>query len=341
MNKDFLIDNFINGIPKAELHLHIEGTFEPELMFKIAKRNNIKIKYESVEELRNAYSFSNLQDFLNIYYEGASVLVTNEDFYDLTKAYLDKIHSQNVLHCEIFFDPQTHTSRGIRFGTIITGIHKALTEAKEEKGISSNLIMCFLRDLDSESAMKTLEEAIPFKDWIMGVGLDSAEVGNPPSKFKDIFDLARSKGFITVAHAGEEGPAEYIREALDLLKVSRIDHGNKSMDDESLLSELARLKIPLTICPLSNHKLRVVDKLENHPLKRMMEMGLEVTINSDDPAYFGGYINENYSAIANALNLSKEDIYRIAKNSINASFLSDAEKELLHEKVDAYMDKNN
>src|ERR1035437_32235 len=339
MDKDFLIENFINGIPKAELHLHIEGTFEPELMFKIAKRNNIKIKYKSVEELRKAYSFSNLQDFLNIYYEGANVLITHEDFYDLTKAYLEKIHSQNVLHCEIFFDPQTHTKRGISFGTIITGIHKALTEAKEEKGISSNLIMCFLRDLDSESAMKTLEEAVPFWDWIKAVGLDSAEVGNPPSKFKDIFDHARSKGFITVAHAGEEGPAEYVREALDLLKVSRIDHGNNSMDDESLVDELVRLKIPLTICPLSNHKLRIVNNLEDHPLKKMLNRGLEVTINSDDPAYFGGYINENYTAIANALNLSKDDICRIAKNSINASFLTDDEKELLHEKVDVYMEK--
>jgi adenine deaminase len=341
MNKDFLMENFINGIPKAELHLHIEGTFEPELMFKIAKRNNIRIKYESVEELRNAYSFNNLQDFLNIYYEGANVLVTHDDFYDLTKAYLEKVHSQNVLHCEIFFDPQTHTNRGISFGTIITGIHKALMEAKEEKGISSNLIMCFLRDLDSESAMKTLEEAIPFKDWIKAVGLDSAEVGNPPSKFKEIFDHARSKGFITVAHAGEEGPAEYIREAMDLLKVSRVDHGNNSMDDENLVKELVRLKIPLTICPLSNHKLKVVDNLEDHPLKKMMEMGLEVTINSDDPAYFGGYINENYLALANALNLSKEDICRIAKNSFDASFLTDADKDLLNQKVNEYMDKNS
>ena len=339
MDKDFLIENFINGIPKAELHLHIEGTFEPELMFKIAKRNNIRINYETVEELRNAYSFNNLQDFLNIYYEGAKVLITVEDFYDLTSAYLEKIHSQNVLHCEIFFDPQTHTNRGISFGTIITGIHKALTEAKEEKGITSNLIMCFLRNLDSESAMKTLEEAVPFKDWIKAVGLDSAEVGNPPSKFKDIFDSARSKGFMTVAHAGEEGPAEYVWEALDLLKVSRLDHGNNSMDDERLIDELARLKIPLTICPLSNHKLRVVNNLEDHPLKRMMDRGLEVTINSDDPAYFGGYINENYTAIAKALNLTKEDIYIIAKNSMNASFLTDADKKLLNDKLDVYMEQ--
>jgi adenine deaminase len=341
MNKDFLLENFINGIPKAELHLHIEGTFEPELMFKIAKRNNIKIKYESVEELRNAYSFNNLQDFLNIYYEGANVLVTTEDFYDLTKAYLEKIHLQNVLHCEIFFDPQTHTTRGVSFGTIITGIRKALIEAKEEKGISSNLIMCFLRDMDSESAMKTLEEAVPFKDWIKAVGLDSAEVGNPPSKFKEIFDHARNKGFITVAHAGEEGPAEYVWEALDLLKVSRIDHGNNSMNDNSLVDELVRLKMPLTICPLSNHKLRVVKNLKDHPLKKMMKKGLNVTVNSDDPAYFGGYLNENYSAIAEALDLSKEEIGSIAKNSFNASFLTDADKALLNQKVDEYILKNS
>ncbi|MDR3665672.1 MAG: adenosine deaminase [Ignavibacteriaceae bacterium] len=340
MNKDFLLENFINGIPKAELHLHIEGTFEPELMFKIAKRNNISIKYSSVEELRNAYSFNNLQDFLNIYYAGANVLVTQEDFYDLTKAYLDKVHLQNVQHCEIFFDPQTHTSRGIGFGTIINGIHKALVEAKEQDGITSKLIMCFLRDLDSDSAMKTLEEAIPFKDWIMAVGLDSAEVGNPPSKFTEIFNHARNNGFITVAHAGEEGPADYIWEALDLLKVSRIDHGNNSLDDKKLVDELVRLKVPLTICPLSNYKLRVVKDLKNHPLKKMMNMGLVITINSDDPAYFGGYINENYCAIAEALELSKEDIYLIAKNSINASFLNDNEKELLYKKVDAYMELN-
>lgn len=340
MNKDFLLENFINGIPKAELHLHIEGTFEPELMFKIAKRNNISIKYSSVEELRNAYSFNNLQDFLNIYYAGANVLVTQEDFYDLTKSYLDKVHLQNVQHCEIFFDPQTHTSRGIGFGTIINGIHKALVEAKEQDGITSKLIMCFLRDLDSDSAMKTLEEAIPFKDWIMAVGLDSAEVGNPPSKFTEIFNHARNNGFITVAHAGEEGPADYIWEALDLLKVSRIDHGNNSLDDKKLVDELVRLKVPLTICPLSNYKLRVVKDLKNHPLKKMMNMGLVITINSDDPAYFGGYINENYCAIAEALELSKEDIYLIAKNSINASFLNDNEKELLYKKVDAYMELN-
>jgi adenine deaminase len=339
MDKDFLMENFINGIPKAELHLHIEGTFEPELMFKIAQRNNINIKYETVEELRNAYSFNNLQDFLNIYYEGAKVLVNQQDFYDLTKAYIEKIHSQNVLHCEIFFDPQTHTSRGVSFETVITGINRALQEAKKERGISSNLIMCFLRDVDSDSAMKTLEDSIPFKHFIKAVGLDSAEVGNPPSKFKDIFEHARKIGFITVAHAGEEGPAEYVWEALELLKVSRIDHGNNSMDDENLVDKLVKLKMPLTICPLSNHKLKVVNDLKNHPLKKMMNKGLAVTINSDDPAYFGGYINENYSALASALNLSSDDIYQIAKNSINASFLPGHEKVIMNKKIDVYMEQ--
>ncbi|MDR3611190.1 MAG: adenosine deaminase [Ignavibacteriaceae bacterium] len=340
MNNNILIEDFINGIPKVELHLHIEGTFEPELMFQIAKRNNVSIKFNSVRELKDAYSFNNLQDFLNIYYEGANVLLTQQDFYDLTNAYLEKIHSQNVHHCEIFFDPQTHTKRGVNFETIISGIHEALVQAKEEKGISSNLIMCFLRDMDIESAFNTLEEAIPFKNWIKGVGLDSAEVGNPPSKFKDVFDRARAAGFITVAHAGEEGPAEYVRQALDLLKVSRIDHGNKSLDDDKLVDDLVRLKMPLTICPLSNHKLRVVADLKNHPLKKMMDRGLAVTINSDDPAYFGGYMNENYNAIANALDLSKEDIYTITKNSINASFISDSDKLIMHQKVDNYMEHN-
>jgi adenine deaminase len=340
MINNSLIEDFINGIPKAELHLHIEGTFEPELMFKIAERNNIKIKFDSVEGLKNAYSFNNLQDFLNIYYEGANVLRTYQDFYDLTRAYLEKIHIQNVIHCEIFFDPQTHTQRGVPFKTVITGIYDALTDAKKEMGISSYLIMCFLRDLDAASAMNTLNEAVPFKEWIKGVGLDSAEAGNPPSKFKEVFDHARNLGFITVAHAGEEGPAHYVREALDLLKVSRIDHGNNSLDDEGLVDDLVKMQMPLTICPLSNHRLKVVENLENHPFKIMMKKGMAVTINSDDPAYFGGYINENYSALANALNLSKDEIYRAAKNSVNASFLSHTDKEIFHKKVDTYMEKN-
>ena len=279
------LKNFIKTIPKAELHLHIEGTFEPELMFKIAKRNNLKIKYKSVEELKKAYNFNNLQEFLDIYYEGAKVLIEEQDFYDMTWAYLKKVHLQNVTHTEIFFDPQTHTDRKIKFGTVIEGIHKALEDGQKKLGITSKLIMCFLRHLDEETAVKTLKEALNYKDWITAVGLDSSEVGNPPSKFQNVFEQARNEGFLTVAHAGEEGPAEYIWEALNLLKVSRIDHGNHCLDDEKLVKELVNRKIPLTVCPLSNLKLKVVKDLKNHPLKAMLDKGLLVTINSDDPAY--------------------------------------------------------
>lgn len=329
--------SFIAGLPKAELHLHIEGTFEPELMFDIAKRNNLKIRYNSVEELKNAYNFSNLQDFLNIYYDGAGVLITEQDFYDLTSAYLKKASAQNIIYAEIFFDPQTHTNRGIKFETVINGICNAIEEGENELGISVKLIMCFLRDLDEESAMKTLEEALPFKDKIIGVGLDSAEVGNPPAKFERVFRKAKELGFITVAHAGEEGPAEYVIESIELLKISRIDHGNNSIYDENLLTRLADTKIPLTLCPLSNLKLKVIDNLENHPIKFMMEKGLLVTINSDDPAYFGGYLNENYIAISEALNLTKTEISQIVKNSFQASFLSPEEKVGMIEKVDEYI----
>jgi len=329
--------SFIAGLPKAELHLHIEGTFEPELMFDIAKRNNLKIRYNSVKELKNAYNFSNLQDFLNIYYDGAGVLITEQDFYDLTSAYLKKASAQNIIYAEIFFDPQTHTNRGIKFETVINGIYNAIEEGENELGISVKLIMCFLRDLDEESAMKTLEEALPFKDKIIGVGLDSAEVGNPPAKFERVFRKAKELGFITVAHAGEEGPAEYVIESIELLKISRIDHGNNSIYDENLLTRLADTKIPLTLCPLSNLKLKVIDNLENHPIKFMMEKGLLVTINSDDPAYFGGYLNENYIAISEALNLTKTEISQIVKNSFQASFLSPEEKVGMIEKVDEYI----
>ncbi len=332
--------DFIRGIPKAELHLHIEGTFEPELMFVISKRNNIRLKYNSIEELRNAYNFNNLQEFLDIYYEGASVLVTEKDFYDLTWSYIERIYKENVYHTEIFFDPQMHTSRGIQFKTVITGIHNALVDAKEKLGISSNLILCFLRHLEADSAMETLEEAIPFKDWIKAVGLDSSEVGHPPSKFKEVFDKARGLHFLTVAHAGEEGPAEYVREALDYLKISRIDHGNNSLQDMQLVGELVENKIPLTICPLSNLKLKVVHDLKDHPLKQMLQAGMMATVNSDDPAYFGGYINENYIAVSEALSLSKEDIYRLARNSFEASFLPEQQKELLINKLDEYMELN-
>lgn len=320
------IESFINSVPKAELHLHIEGTFEPELMFEIAKRNNKKIKYKTVEELKNAYDFDNLQDFLNIYYEAAGVLIEEQDFYDMTWAYLEKVNSQNVLHAEIFFDPQTHTDRGIDFGVVIKGIHRALEDAKSKFGMSTKLILCFLRHLDEESAMKTLNDALAFKDWIVAVGLDSSEVGNPPSKFQKVFEKARNEGFLTVAHAGEEGPAEYVWEALDLLKVSRIDHGNHSLDDEKLITELVERKIPLTVCPLSNLKLKVVHDLKEHPLRMMMDRNLLVTINSDDPAYFGGYVNENFIAITKALNLTKEDVRKLAVNSFKASFLNEKEK---------------
>lgn len=330
------LEEFIKGIPKAELHLHIEGTFEPELMFKIAKRNNIKIKYKSVDDLKKAYNFKNLQDFLDIYYEGASVLIQEEDFYDMTWAYLQKVHSQNLIHTEIFFDPQTHTDRGIKFSIIINGIDRALKDARKKFSISSKVIMCFLRHLDENSAIKILDQALDYKNLIYAVGLDSSEIGNPPSKFKKVFERARQSGFLTVAHAGEEGPAEYVWEALNLLKVSRIDHGNHSLDDEKLVSELVKRKIPMTVCPLSNLKLKVIKDLKNHPLKKMMSKGLIVTINSDDPAYFGGYINENYLTIAKALNLSKEDIYTLAKNSFTASFLSIDEKEKIFKKLDEF-----
>lgn len=334
------IEEFIKSIPKAELHLHIEGTFEPELMFAIAKRNQVNINYHSVEELKKAYNFNNLQEFLDIYYAGAAVLINEQDFYDMTWAYLEKIHAQNVIHTEIFFDPQTHTDRGIAFKTVINGIHRALTDARSKLGISSKLIMCFLRHLDEQSATQTLQTALEYKEMITAVGLDSSEVGHPPAKFQRVFEMARNEGFLTVAHAGEEGPAQYIWEALELLKVSRIDHGNHALDDGKLVLELVTRMMPLTVCPLSNIKLRVVKDIKQHPLKTMMDKGLMVTINSDDPAYFGGYMNENYLAVANGLNLSKEDIYQLAVNSFEASFLNKNEKKQMIEKVKKYFREN-
>lgn len=330
------IENFINGIPKAELHVHIEGTFEPELMFEIAQRNNINIKYKSIDELREAYNFNNLQEFLDVYYAGASVLIHEQDFYDMTWAYMEKLHSQNVLHAEIFFDPQTHTDRNIQFSTVISGIHRAIQNAEKEFGISSKLIMCFLRHLDEEQAFRTLEQALEFKDWIVAVGLDSSEVGHPPSKFQRVFKKAQAEGFLTVAHAGEEGPPEYVWEALKLLNVARIDHGNRALEDDTLVQLLAQKQIPLTVCPLSNLKLRVVDKLKHHPLKKMMNKNLLVTINSDDPSYFGGQLNDNYLKLAKALSLTTDDIYQLAKNSFTASFLSDTEKQNYIKQVDDY-----
>ena len=336
MTDKMTLEKFIEGLPKAELHLHIEGTFEPELMFKIAKRNHIQINYKSVNDLKKAYNFNSLQEFLDIYYAGANVLIYEQDFYDLTWAYLTKVHEQNIIHTEIFFDPQTHTDRNISFETVIQGIHRALEDGKEKLGISYKIIISFLRHLDEASAFKTLDEAMPYKDWISGVGLDSSELGNPPSKFERVFTRARDEGFLTVAHAGEEGPPEYIWEAINLLKVSRVDHGNRSLDDGDLRKYLAEEQIPLTMCPLSNLALKVVKDLKEHPVKKLMKGGLMVTINSDDPAYFGGYMNENYFAVAHALDLTKKQISDLSKNSFKASFLSQEKKDEMIRKVDFY-----
>lgn len=333
------MDKFITGIPKAELHLHIEGTFEPELMFEIARRNNVSLKYNTMEELKSAYRFNNLQEFLDIYYSGTNVLFQEQDFYDLTFSYLQKIHSQNVLHTELFFDPQAHTMRGIPFGKVVSGIHRALEEGSRTFAISYRLIISILRHLSEESAFETLQQALPYKQWITAIGLDSSEKGHPPSKFKRVFEKARKEGLLTMAHAGEEGPAEYVWEAIDLLKVSRIDHGNRSLEDPLLVKELVARQMPLTLCPLSNFKLKVVKDISRHPLKEMLEKGLMVTVNSDDPAYFGGYINENYLAMAKALNLSGDQIIQLVKNSFNASFLTEKEKQGYLEKVDAYCRK--
>lgn len=332
------LNRYIRLIPKAELHLHIEGSLEPELMLAMAKKNGVNIKYKSEDELRAAYNFNNLQEFLDIYYAGADVLLTEEDFYDLTFAYLKKIHEDNVLHTEIFFDPQTHTVRGVAFDTVVKGITRALQDGKEQMGISSHLIMCFLRHIDEKSAQETLDYALNYKDKIIGVGLDSSEVGNPPSKFVNVFKRAQEEGFLTVAHAGEEGPAEYVWEAINLLNVERIDHGVQSINDEKLVAELVKKQMPLTVCPLSNLKLKVVSDLKDLPLKRMMDKNMMVTINSDDPSYFGGYVNQNYLEVASALNLTIDDILLLAKNSFNASFLTDDEKKHYLDKVDE-MDK--
>ncbi len=331
---------FIQLLPKAELHLHIEGTFEPELMFTIAQRNNIKLPYNSVEELANAYNFSCLQDFLDIYYQGASVLLTAEDFYDLTYSYLTKCYAQNVRHTEIMFDPQTHTDRGVSFETVINGISKATEDAFKNYGITSFLIMSYLRHLDEESAFKTLEQSLPFKHKIKAVGLDSSEKGNPPSKFKHVFKASVDAGYIPLAHAGEEGNADYVWEAIDLLDIKRIDHGNNSLQDERLVTEIVKRNLALTVCPLSNLALKVVSNLKEHPLKKMMTLGLKVTVNSDDPAYFGGQVNKNYEAIQEALNLSKEDIYQLAQNSFQYSLLDDNTKSKYLSELDSFYNQN-
>jgi adenine deaminase len=319
-------DEFVRRIPKAELHIHLEGTLEPEMMFRLAKRNGVRLRLKSVAEVRRAYRFRNLQEFLDIYYEGAKVLIRERDFYELAFAYLEKAHGQGVLHAEMFFDPQTHTERGVPFSEVIGGINRARAKAEDELGMTSALILCFLRHLPESSALSTLDDALPYKRSIRAVGLDSSEKGNAPSKFKKAFSRSRRMGFLTVAHAGEEGPSSYVEEAIHLLKAKRIDHGNHAMDDERLVRYLARKKIPLTLCPLSNLKLGVIKRMDAHPLKRMMESGLLVTVNSDDPAYFGGYIAENYLAASEALRLNEGDIVQLARNSFDASFISSSRR---------------
>ncbi|MCF8999911.1 adenosine deaminase [Acinetobacter nectaris] len=327
--------NLIQALPKAELHVHIEGTFEPELMFEIAQRNAVDIPYKTVDEVKQAYNFHNLQSFLDIYYAGAKALIHEKDFYDLTWAYFKKCKEDHVVHTEIFFDPQTHTVRGIAFETIFNGIFKACQDAKEKLEISSELIMCFLRHLSEEEAFEVLEQALPFKAHIIGVGLDSSELGHPPVKFERVFSKAKEEGFLIVAHAGEEGPAEYIWQALDLLQVNRIDHGVRSEEDPKLLKRLIKERMPLTVCPLSNLKLCVIDDMKEHNIKRLLDLGLCVMVNSDDPAYFGGYMNENFYAIDCALDLGEARIKQLAINSFEASFLPEQEKNKWIEKVQA------
>lgn len=317
---------FIRALPKVELHLHIEGTLEPDMLMALAARNGVALPYASVEAVRVAYRFGNLQDFLDLYYRGTSVLISEQDFFDLTWAYLARAHGQNVMHAEIFFDPQAHTARGIPFATAIGGIRRALDDGARKLGVTSRLILCFLRHLDEADAERTLDASLPFRREIAGVGLDSSETGHPPSKFARVFARARSLGLRAVAHAGEEGPAAYIREALDLLHVERIDHGNRAIDDPHLLNRLRDDKMPLTMCPLSNLKLCVLDDLKDHPLRRMLRHGLRVTVNSDDPAYFGGYIGENFTAIQQALDLTAADLIQLTRNAIDASFVGDAER---------------
>ena len=327
------IIKFIKKTPKTELHVHIEGTLEPELMFKLAKRNNIKIPFKNINDVKSAYNFSNLESFLNIFYQGSNVLVKEQDFFDLTWAYTLKCKEDNVVHTEIFFDPQTHINRGIHFEVVINGIYKALVKANKEFGLTSKIIMCFLRHLDEKSAFEILDQALTHKDKIIGVGLDSSELDHPPRKFERVFKKAIENDFLTVAHAGEEGSPEYIWEALNLLKVKRIDHGVQCLQDKKLVKKLLDDQIPLTVCPLSNIKLCVFKKLQDHNLKKLLNNGLMVMVNSDDPAYFGGYINKNLIECQAALNLSKEDIKKLIINSFKSSFLIESKKKEWIEKI--------
>ncbi len=328
----------IDQLPKAELHLHIEGTLEPEMMLHLAKRNNVELPYASVEEVRIAYQFDCLQDFLNLYYSGMSVLLHEQDFHDLTFAYLQKVAQDGLTHVEMFFDPQAHTDRGVSFETVLGGITTALEQGHRELGITSKLIMCFLRHLPEEQAFDTLECACKHKEHIFAVGLDSSESGFPPENFSRVFAAARKAGFVAVAHAGEEGPAAYVQAALDDLQVQRVDHGNRALDDAALTARLAREQTPLTMCPLSNLRLKGIPDLSASPVKKALDAGLLVSVNSDDPSYFGGYLNDNYRAVQQALALSENDIVTLAKNSFKSSFLSDKEKQAALDKVDATAD---
>lgn len=330
------LETFITGLPKAELHLHIEGSLEPELMFELGRRNRIDLPFKSVEAVRAAYAFSNLQDFLDIYYQGAGVLQTDEDFADMALAYFDRAAADGVRHAEIFFDPQTHTDRGLPFKVAADGLLAGMAQAQAKHGISSKLILCFLRHLDEDAAFETLRAAEPWLDRIEGVGLDSSEVGHPPSKFARVFAAAGERGLKRVAHAGEEGPPEYVYEALDLLHIDRLDHGNRSLEDEALTARLVREGMTLTVCPLSNLKLCVVGDLKDHPIPRMLELGLKATINSDDPAYFGGYVGQNYIDLARATGLSREALVVLARNSFEGAFLSEADKATHLAALDAY-----
>ncbi|MDC1536111.1 adenosine deaminase [Candidatus Thioglobus sp.] len=328
---------WLNGLPKIELHLHIEGTLEPELLFKLAKRNSIQLPFNSINEVKKAYQFSNLQDFLDIYYQGAEVLLHKQDFYDLTWAYLLMCKQQNVMHVEPFFDPQTHTVRGVPFETIVSGISEALADGKAKLGITSRLIMCFLRHLSEENAIETLKSSEQFTDVIYGVGLDSAEMGNPPEKFVNVFSKAKGMGYKLVAHAGEEGPASYIWSSLDVLNVQRIDHGIRAIDDPDLMLRLIESQMPLTICPLSNVKLRVFDNMASHTILDMLDLGVCVTVNSDDPSYFGGYMTENFLALYDSLELSRDQAISLINNSIDASFAEDSRKKELSNLLQTYI----
>ncbi|WP_124093824.1 adenosine deaminase [Burkholderia gladioli] len=333
------LQNKIALAPKAELHIHIEGSLEPELIFKLAERNGVKLAYESVEALRAAYAFTDLQSFLDIYYAGASVLLQEQDFYDMTAAYVERALADKVVHTEIFFDPQTHTERGVPIETVVAGIDRALADA-EARGLSSKLILCFLRHLSEEDALATFESALPlfekYSHRLIGVGLDSSEQGHPPSKFERVFARARALGLKLVAHAGEEGPPAYVIEALDLLKVDRVDHGVRSIEDAALVARLADSRIALTVCPLSNLKLKVFDDMTKHTLKVLLDSGVAVTINSDDPAYFGGYVNDNYFATVTALALEDQDVYTVIRNGFEASFVTEAERAALIAKLDSH-----